>query len=58
MSVGWFPGHVSGYAYLFTFKEEQSQYKNCNLRPAPYTLRNLMLNVYNFCIINAKSFKL
>ena len=28
------------------------------LRHALYTLRYLKLNVYNFCIINAKSFKL
>ena len=28
------------------------------LRPAPPTLKNLKLNVYNFCIINAISFKL
>ena len=28
------------------------------LRPAQYPRRYLKLNVYNFCIINAKSFKL
>ena len=28
------------------------------LRPAPYTLMYLKLNVYNLCIINAKLFKL
>ena len=32
--------------------------KSVTLRPAPYMLRYLKLNVYNFCIINVKSFKL
>ena len=28
---GWyFSEYVSGYAHLFTFKQEQSQYKKCN----------------------------
>ena len=32
--------------------------KSVTLRPAPYTLRYQKLNVYNVCIINAKSIKL
>ena len=64
---GWyFSKYVSGNAHLFTFKQEQSQYKKCNFNTcAVYAeidknvlFLKLKLNVYNFYIINANSFKL
>ena len=40
------------------FNKNKVNTKIVTLRPAPYTLMYLKLNVYNFYIINAKSFKL
>ena len=43
------------YSYI---NKNKGNTKTVTLRSAPYTLRYLKLNVYNFYIINAKSFKL
>ena len=44
--------------HIYSHLNKNSQYKIVTLIPAPYTLRYLKLNVYNFYIINANSFKL
>ena len=40
------------------YKTRTKSIQKLTLRPAPYSLRYLKLNVYNFYIINANSFKL
>ena len=53
---GWyFSKYVSGNGHLFTFKQEQSQYKNCNIKTCTlYTEVPKVKCLFNLCIVNVK----
>ena len=42
----------------FTFKQAQTKHKLLDLRAAPHSMTYLKLNIHNFCIMEAISFKL